>query len=152
MTNELNGQSLSRVKIRYVFLKMNQLVVALHVHLLWDKKDSVFFVLWVLSSYVQLPFCVLKPLFIVSFFYSFFINDIWALEKGMWGVVGIWQLREEEPVFLKAMAPGRLTRLKLETTHPGVWRQHRLDLMGREDRKLKRVGKGVCGSRRSYGK
>lgn len=39
-------------------------------------------------------------------------------------------------VFLKAMTPGRLTRLKWKVTHLRDSRQHRLDLMGREETKL----------------
>lgn len=39
-------------------------------------------------------------------------------------------------VFLKAMAPGRLTKLKWKAIHLRDCWQHRLDLMGREETKL----------------
>lgn len=44
--------------------------------------------------------------------------------------------REEESVFLKAVPSGRLTGLKWKVTQTGLCKQHKGNLMGREDTKL----------------
>jgi hypothetical protein len=41
-----------------------------------------------------------------------------------------WLLGEGESVFFKDIAPGKSTLVHLMASHPRVYRQHRLDIMG----------------------